>query len=171
MPEIGDSAMQMEVVVKLAFTIEQRKALRSEYKVYRHLRSKGVHQGITTALGFFSDSEGSACALVMPYAGVPLSTDSRSKLSISDRLGFFIGTCSNFINGTFQTSESALLTLESIHCAGILHADIRPENILISEFGITIIDFGYAKLCDDKRAKDKELARLRHVLGLAGESR
>ena len=77
--------MQMDVVVKLAFNIEQRKALKSEYKVYCHLRLKGVHQGITTALGFFDDSERSACALVMLYAGVPLSTDSQSNLSISAR--------------------------------------------------------------------------------------
>ena len=43
-PEIWDSAMQLDVVVKLAFNTEQRKALRSEYEVYRHLKLKGVHR-------------------------------------------------------------------------------------------------------------------------------
>ena len=59
--------------------------------------------------------------------------------------------------------------LGSIHCAGILHADIRPENILINNLGITIIDFGHARHCDDKRAKDEELAQLRYFLGLVSE--
>ena len=76
--------MPLDVVVKLAFDSEQRDALRSEYKVYCHLKSKGVHQGIATALGIFDDSEGCACALVLLYAGVPLS-ESQGNLSEIDR--------------------------------------------------------------------------------------
>jgi serine/threonine protein kinase len=64
----------------------------------------------------------------------------------------------------------ALSTLQSIHCAGILQGDIRPENILIGESGITIIDFGHSELCDNEQAKKKELAQLRYFFGLAGES-
>ena len=68
-PKMRDGAMPLDAVVKLAFDIEQRNALRSEYEVYRPLSSKGVHQGIATALGFFNDSEGGACAVVLLYAG------------------------------------------------------------------------------------------------------
>lgn len=63
-PEIWHNAIPLDVVVKLALDIEQRKALRSEYDVYRRLGLKEVNQGVTTALGFFDDSEDSACALV-----------------------------------------------------------------------------------------------------------
>lgn len=83
-PEICGGIMPLDVVVKLAFDSEQRDALRSEYKVYCHLKSKGVHQGIATALGIFDDSEGCACALVLLYAGVPLS-ESQGNLSEIDR--------------------------------------------------------------------------------------
>lgn len=79
----GLDAMPLDVVVKLAFDSEQQDALRSEYEVYRHLKSKGVHQGITTALGIFDDSESCACALVLLYAGVSLS-EFQGNLSISD---------------------------------------------------------------------------------------
>jgi hypothetical protein len=79
-----DGATSLDVVVKLAFDVEQRDALRNEYEVYRHLRSKGVHQGITTALGFFNDSEDASCALVALYAGIPLSSESQGDLSIPD---------------------------------------------------------------------------------------
>ena len=82
-PEVLDGAMPLDVVVKLAFNSEQRDALRSEYEVYRHLKSKGVHQGIATALGIFDDSEGCACALVLLDAGVSLS-EFQGNLSISD---------------------------------------------------------------------------------------
>jgi hypothetical protein len=83
-PEICDGVMPLDVVVKLAFDSEQRDALKSEYEVYRRLKSKGVHQGIATALGIFDDSEGCACALVLLYAGVPLS-ESQGNLSEIDR--------------------------------------------------------------------------------------
>ena len=76
-PLIFDGAMPLDVVVKLAFDSEQRDALKSEYEVYRHFRSRGVRQGIATTLGLFDDSEGAACALVMLYAGVSLCTESQ----------------------------------------------------------------------------------------------
>ena len=90
MSEIWHNAVPLEVIVKLAFDIEQRKALRSEYEVYRHLRLKAVNQGVTTVLGFFDDAEGGPCALVMLYAGIPLSTDLPGSLSISDWYVFFL---------------------------------------------------------------------------------
>ncbi|KIL63789.1 hypothetical protein M378DRAFT_163974 [Amanita muscaria Koide BX008] len=148
-PEISDGAVPLDVVVKLAFDFEQRDALKGEYGVYCDLKSKGV-QGIATVLGFFDDSEDGACALVMLYAGVPLDTESQRVLSVSD-------------------CKSALSTLESIHRAGILHGDIRQENILMGDLGVTIIDFGHSKQCNDQEAKDKELALFRYFLGLACE--
>ena len=80
-----DGAVPLDVVVKLAFDVEQRDALRGEYEIYCHLRSKQV-RNIATPLGLFDDLEGTACALVMLYAGVSLaeSSESQSDLSISD---------------------------------------------------------------------------------------
>lgn len=82
-PEICDGAMPLDIVVKLAFSREQQDALRSEYKIYCLLKSKGVHQGIATVLGIFDDSEGCALALVLLYAGVSLS-ESQGNLSEFD---------------------------------------------------------------------------------------
>ena len=42
-----------------------------------------VLQGITTVLGHSEDKEGSACALVMLYAGIPIC-DLGTKLTISE---------------------------------------------------------------------------------------
>jgi hypothetical protein len=76
--------MPLDVVVKLAFDVEQRDALKNEYDIYCCLMSKGILRGIATPLGFFDDSEGGACALIMLYAGVPLIAVPRRNLSISD---------------------------------------------------------------------------------------
>jgi hypothetical protein len=83
-PETSGVSIPLDVVVKLAFDDEQRDALRSEYEVYRSLRSKGVLKGLTTSLGFFDDSEGGPCALVMLYAGRALVTEPECVLSVSD---------------------------------------------------------------------------------------
>ena len=73
-PENVEGAGALDVVVKLAFDDEQRDSLIEEYKLYLHLRSKGVQRGITPIIGFFDDdADGLACALVMLYAGVPIS--------------------------------------------------------------------------------------------------
>jgi len=143
-----DRAMSLDVVVKLAFDRGQQDSLRSEYEVYRHLRLKGVNGGIVTTLGLFDETEGAACALIMLYAGIPLSeaTDKQRNLS--------------------QISHSALSTLDAIHRAGILHGDVYSRNILISNSGVTtIIDFGHSRFCDNQHTKDKEFSRLRQLLG------
>jgi hypothetical protein len=82
-PETAGLSIPLDVVVKLAFDDEQRDALRSEYEVYRSLRSKGVLRGITTALGFFDDSEGGPCALAMLYAGRSLVAEPECVLLVS----------------------------------------------------------------------------------------
>lgn len=83
--EYSDEFVPLDVVVKLAFHNEQKDALRNEYEVYRCLRLEGILRGVTTVLGFFTDSEGGPCALVMLYAGVSLDTQLERSLSISDQ--------------------------------------------------------------------------------------
>ena len=83
-PETSGVSVPLDVVVKLAFDNEQRDGLRSEYEVYRTLRSKGVLRGITTSLGFFNDTEGGPCALVMLYAGHTLVAEPKCVLTVSD---------------------------------------------------------------------------------------
>lgn len=139
-----DGVTPLDVVLMLAFRTWQRDYLKSEYKIYLHLKSKGVHQGITTVLGHFDDREGSACALVMLYAGVPIS-----------HLGRTLIICE---------CNSALSTLESIHRADVIHGDIRSDNILTGDSGVTIIDFAYAEQSSSKKAKEGEHACLQSIL-------
>jgi serine/threonine protein kinase len=62
-------------------------------------------------------------------------------------------------------SGAALTALQSIHQAGILHGDIRPANILVSDCGgITIIDFGHSSRSNNKMAKMEEFKQLQYLL-------
>ena len=67
-------------------------------------------------------------------------------------------------------SEAALSTLASIHDAGLLHGDIRKENIVASDAGVTLIDFSHSTQCGDQRAKDQEYNLFRYLLGLEDDS-
>jgi serine/threonine protein kinase len=159
-----NNSAPLDVVVKLAFNSQQRDMLRTEYETYRHLRSKGVIGGLTTTLGFFDDTKDDLCALVILYTGDSLLNEPERILSVSDWYVSGTWACFNIptLNFPFcvNNSRSALSTLASIHCAGILHGDIRRGNILVSDSGITIIDFSHSKQCDDQGAMDKEYARL-----------
>jgi len=165
----GDGSTQLDVAVKLAFDSQQRDMLRTEYETYRHLRSKHVLRGLTTTLGFFDDTEDDLCALVMLYAGDSLLDQPEHILSVSDwyvsRIWARFDTPTLTPPFRVNNSRSALSTLESIHRAGILHGDIRWENILVSDSGVTIIDFSHSKQCDDQGAMDKECVRLCSFLG------
>ncbi|KAM6503753.1 hypothetical protein JOM56_000696 [Amanita muscaria] len=128
----ASECVSLDVAVKLALASEQRKALRDEYKIYHQLRS--VTAGITTPLGLFEDVEGGACILVMPYVGAPLAATPELVLAISYR-------------------EEVLATLVEIHDADILHGDLSLDNILVSDSGLTIIDFSHSRVCSDQDAK------------------
>ncbi|WP_194899205.1 serine/threonine-protein kinase [Catenulispora pinisilvae] len=54
--------------------------------------------------------------------------------------------------------------LEAVHAAGVVHRDIKPNNILLAADGPRIIDFGIARATDDT----KLTATHAGVLGVAG---
>jgi len=43
-----------------------------------------------------------------------------------------------------------LAALAEAHGKGIVHRDLKPGNIMISKFGIKVLDFGLAKLGQDE---------------------
>ena len=65
-----------------------------------------------------------------------------------------VGTMLSEHRITKRQRTKALKGLEAIHKHGILHNDIREENILINDNGdIYLIDFGMASQADTKKKR------------------
>jgi predicted Ser/Thr protein kinase len=69
-----------------------------------------------------------------------------------------VSPCGNIPVRLDDKQKSTLLnTLELIHQTGILHNDLKKENLLVDEYGNPfIIDFGYATLCLSEEEHKKE---------------
>ncbi|KDQ20408.1 hypothetical protein BOTBODRAFT_169166 [Botryobasidium botryosum FD-172 SS1] len=134
----GGEYFTHKVVVKLAFAPKQQTRLRNEHAIYEYLESQGV-RGLVTIFGLFVDAEeGGPLALVMSHAGTPLRS---GKVSATvEKLG-------------------------EIHKAGVIHGDIRAQNLLVNESGeVTVIDFDAAFKCASRRAAKREHGVLHRVL-------
>jgi len=142
--QISDSTyLTGDVVIKLALCIEQKACLRNEYSIYQHLASKHVN-GLPTVLGIFDDLEEGPSILIMTHAG----------------------TCLHRGQAVSSSTRAALLTiLQDIHKAGVLHCDLRPQNLLVDKFGkATIIDFDQSRRDTSNTDKKRECAELIHIL-------
>lgn len=151
----------VNIVAKLAFTSSQQARLAQEWSVYTHLALNGV-QGIPTLLGIFHDVErdnGPSCVL-MRHAGTSL----RRASPISSVQRYVI---SHLPCGLYELyySDAFLETLRSIHNAGILHNDLRIDNLLVSDTGTaTIIDFDRAAMDANDNKKKEEYEGLLELL-------
>ena len=61
--------------------------------------------------------------------------------------------------------DAFLITLQSIHSAGVHHGDIRYHNLLIKDSGeVTIIDFDRAQRDATESSRREEYHKLRRLL-------
>ena len=50
------------------------------------------------------------------------------------------------LKSTLEIAVQVVSALEAAHRAGIIHRDIKPDNIMVRHDGIQILDFGLLKL-------------------------
>jgi serine/threonine protein kinase len=59
-----------------------------------------------------------------------------------------------------QILYSFLCCLKFIHQAGIMHRDIKPNNLLVGpDFSVRLCDFGYSRTSQDQRTIDERITK------------
>lgn len=112
----------------------RRSAVQSESQIYKRVNSPFL----VNAYSCFTDE--SALYLQLPYA--PFG-DLRSQLIALERLPEKVA---------IALAAEILLGLESLHGKGIVHCDLKPENVLISSEGRALIsDFGMCQQAKQAR--------------------
>ncbi|KAJ3515649.1 hypothetical protein NLJ89_g1617 [Agrocybe chaxingu] len=151
---------QKKLVVKLAFLPEQQDKLRQEFSIYLRLASaKSRVEGILPVYGLFQDVETGALALLMDDGGFALSERDYQIFDENPR--------SKVTKTEFETLRGAL---KSIHRAGVLHRDIRLENMVADDQGrVFIIDFDCAIVDEQPSSHAAELRTLEYILRTPAE--
>lgn len=111
-------------------------AARERFHREARLAAALSHPGIAV-LHDFGESDGTPWLVMEFVTGAPLRS----------RLGFGPLSVVTVLRYATQLARA----LEHAHSRGIIHHDIKPENILVAEDGhLKVIDFGIASLVDDE---------------------
>jgi serine/threonine protein kinase len=127
-----DPALERDVAIKLLYADPTRRGLRDEAKALASLR----HPGVVTIyeIGEHAGRE----YIAMEY--LPGRT-LRQAMTAGDPREVLVGVCSEV--------ASALV---AAHAAGILHRDVKPENVVVADGGaVVVVDFGIARRLRSER--------------------
>src|SRR5258707_10843315 len=124
------------------------KVLAEEYSSDANFRQRFHREAATVAslnhpgivVGYDVDEDGPVLFIVMEWV------EGRSMRSWLDEYGRFS------VDVSVDLLQQLLSAVGVAHDLGVIHRDIKPDNILISNRGKTkILDFGISKLVDDKQ--------------------
>ncbi|RIA94011.1 hypothetical protein C1645_761095 [Glomus cerebriforme] len=77
---------------------------------------------------------------------------------------------------TEREKQFAIEGLQAIHARGVMHGDVRMENIMVDrsesicKSRVRWIDFAWSKMGRDSKDFNRELIELRSLLGMTGRS-
>jgi serine/threonine protein kinase len=129
-----DTKTQQQVAIKLEHVTAQHPQLAYEARVYTQLNSAGV-AGVPQHL--YSGREGKYNVLVLERMG--------------DNLESVLTKCHRHfsLRTVLLLAGQVLTTLEKIHDQGLIHRDIKPDNVVLGNGGdrgkVYLIDFGLSK--------------------------
>ncbi|KAJ7065525.1 hypothetical protein C8F01DRAFT_748504 [Mycena amicta] len=147
----GETLVEENLVVKLAFRHQPQERMRYEYMVYTRLAEHGV-TGVPKVYGLFEDLEGGAIALLMSNCGKNLWELRPDKQT--ERTSVTPAQRDRFIE-----------ILESVHRAGVRHYDIRSANLMLNDAGEAfIVDFDRGRLNSSEAKKEEEMDILREAM-------
>jgi eukaryotic-like serine/threonine-protein kinase len=141
--ERADAQFEQQVAIKVVYG--GSRGIQSRLKIERQILAQLDHPNIAHLLDGGSLPDGTAY-IVMEYVdGIPIDAYCDSnRLDIASRLRLFQVVCA---------------AVHYAHQNLIVHRDLKPSNILVTAAGVPkLLDFGIAKLLDDRQAGSHTLA-------------
>ncbi|HVH42728.1 MAG TPA: serine/threonine-protein kinase [Labilithrix sp.] len=131
----GGGAVALKIMRSLSCDAAERSARRQrlEARVTSALR----HPNIVPVLDVLEENDDRGIVLVMPVLrGETLDAVFRREraLSVERAVAIFV---------------PVLDALAYAHALGVVHRDLKPQNVFLSEHGVRVLDFGLAKLLAD----------------------
>ncbi|KAJ3502002.1 hypothetical protein NLJ89_g9082 [Agrocybe chaxingu] len=150
--------LRRKLVVKIAFTKEQKRRLRHEFRMYSFLAAKSHVQAILPVHGLFRDPDSGALAMVMDYGGQSLRQREQERTKM-----YRIGQ----VTTSSEERRAFAAAIVGLHAAGVWHGDLRIDNLLVNPETkqIFIIDFD----CAEKIVEDGILKKTSQADPIASE--
>jgi serine/threonine-protein kinase len=119
--------------------LAQKPKARKRFLREGYLANQVKHPGAVAVLDDDVDDDGTVFLVMELLEGETLA---RKNSRRSDRLA---------LSGVLSVADQVLDVLTAAHASGIIHRDVKPENVFISRDGtIKLLDFGIARLCDPR---------------------
>ncbi|TFK66627.1 hypothetical protein BDN72DRAFT_961625 [Pluteus cervinus] len=150
----GGKKLSQNVAAKLSTSEEARDRLRREYGIYRHLWTHDVRR-IPEIYGLFEDADDIVTILIMERAA--FSFRQREPATLENK---------GMLTELMESDKAiCLAAVDSIHRAGVVHRDLRPENLVVAQDGRPmVIDFDHACLEATDQLKEHEVSCLLNLL-------
>ncbi len=131
-----DGQFQQQVAIKLlslsALGAESHRRFLAEREILAHLQ----HPGIAPLFDGGVTEDGTPYFVMEYVRGAPIDAHCDAQtLDVAQRVALFLQVCD---------------ALAYAHDKGIVHRDIKPQNVLVSEGQVRLLDFGIAKLMQEK---------------------
>jgi len=143
--ERADAEFEQQVAIKIVRSGPFARGVQSRLKIERQILAQLDHPNIAHLLDGGSFPDGTAYIVMEYIDGVPIDVYCDSnRLDVAARLRLFQTVCA---------------AVHSAHQNLIVHRDLKPSNILVTTAGVPkLLDFGIAKLLDDRQAGRHTLA-------------
>jgi len=130
----ADREGEAEVAVKRLVDVRHAARFEIEARLLAQLR----HPRVVRVIDYFSDDSGQYLVMEL-IEGVDLG----GVLKQHGRPGLPVENAIDYVR---QTAEA----LQYVHEQQIVHRDVKPQNMILGEGGITLVDFGVARELDDE---------------------
>jgi eukaryotic-like serine/threonine-protein kinase len=125
-----DTELQREVAIKVSNGLPEadvERRLKGEARILAGLE----HPGIVPVHDTGRLADGRLFYVMKRVRGATLTRYSEQMLTLSERLGVFERICD---------------AVNFAHARGVIHRDLKPDNVMIGEFGeVLVMDFGLAR--------------------------